>query len=222
MSPRVRATYQISSLCLFINRFIEDLPIDLREPLKNYLAEEIKAILHNSTSNEDSDNIEVVNLLAVLKTFGEEYLLTKAEILASYNIAVEADGTIKFPKNRFGYFQIVTLLHYIEEIPEFSQLHSALMEHIISLYGSNVTQQRLQRNTALSMLAFDLLRCPFVAEPTKVKFSEEIARKFGKDDIKKRAAAFRTISNEGDWFFCWSKSADLREILWKKELRSAY
>ncbi|MEO7497919.1 MAG: hypothetical protein ABIT83_10420 [Massilia sp.] len=72
------------------------------------------------------------------------------------------------------------------------------------------------------MLFFDFLRCPYIQSSQKKDFAKIVLRKEGDANLAHRAAALQKIVDEGDWFFAWSGAHDLGEVLWKKELKSAY
>lgn len=222
MSPRVRATYQISALCFLICRFLEQCDKEISEPLKNYMAEQIRIVLRDTALTEEGDNIEVLNLLAALKSFGPEYLLTPNELLSAYRLYQSKDNSINFSKNLFGYFQIVTFLHYIEDIPEYSDIKTALIVHVVKLFDAETDFKSIQRSSELSMLLFDFIRCPYVPHTAKVDLGKSVLKKFNKKDVTPRFSILMDVINKGDWFFSWDKKHDLGDILWKKELRSAY
>lgn len=221
MSPRVRATYQISSLCFAINEFSKNLPVDSCEYLRNYLSEQIRSVLFSFDHN-DGNNVEVINLLTVLKSFGKEYYLAPVELLLIYGIKETASQNVIFPDRQFGYFQIVTLLHYIENIDVYSRIKTILCDYIFKLYSDPVKIEKIKRSAELTMLFFDFLRCPYIKPSQKKDFAKNVLRKEGDANLAHRATALQNIVDEGDWFFAWSGSHDLGEVLWKKELKSAY
>lgn len=72
------------------------------------------------------------------------------------------------------------------------------------------------------MLFFDFLRCPYILSTTKQELAKTVLRKETDKNLALRVAALQKIIDKGDWFFAWSGSHDLGEVLWKKELKSAY
>lgn len=221
MSPRVRATYQISSLCFALNHFAAGLPIDSAEYLKNYISGQLRSVLF-SFDHTSGNNIEVINLLTVLSSFGEEYYLGKDDLLRIYGISQREDLSLIFPIHHFGYFQIVTLLHYIKDIPRYSEIKNSLCIHAMKLYSDLITIETIKRSAELTMLFFDFLRCPYILSTTKQELAKTVLRKETDKNLALRVAALQKIIDKGDWFFAWSGSHDLGEVLWKKELKSAY
>ncbi|AHN77431.1 hypothetical protein DA70_10430 [Pandoraea pnomenusa] len=221
MSPRVRATYQVSALCFSLSEFCNSMPKDSKEFMKSLMTDHMRAILREAIDGGEGDNIEVVNLLTVLRSFGEQHLLTKSELLNVYGLQLDENHRLLIGRSPFGYFQIVTILHYIADSSRFSDIREAVCEHVQERYDAE-TLVGLQRNSELTMLAFDFLRCPYVSPARKQHFARELLKKKTSDDLKGRVPMLLDVVNSGDWFFAWSSGDALGELLWKKELRTAY
>ncbi|MDN7549478.1 antiviral reverse transcriptase Drt3b [Burkholderia cenocepacia] len=222
MSPRVRATYQISSLCFALSEYCAVMPRDSREYLKGIMADQMRGILHEAIEGGDGDNIEVINLVTVLRSFGDEYLLSAPEILDVYGIQLGEANELQLGKTPFGYFQIVTLLHYIGDSPKYAGILDAICSHVQGRFDSETQLKAIQRNAELTLLAFDFLRCPYIENIRKEHFAKELLRKSSTDNLKGRLPVFLDLIAQGDWFFAWDKRNALGELLWKKELRTAY
>jgi len=72
------------------------------------------------------------------------------------------------------------------------------------------------------MLALDYMRCPYVSQTRKELFAKELLKKHNSDNLKGRLPLLLDVVNKGDWFFSWHMRDALGELLWKKELRTAY
>ncbi|WOD19415.1 antiviral reverse transcriptase Drt3b [Paraburkholderia kirstenboschensis] len=221
MSPRVRATYQVSALCFSLSEFCNAMPKDSREYVKSLMADHMRGILREAVDGGEGDNIEVVNLLIVLRSFGDQYLLTQPELFHIYGLSFGEGKQLRSGGSAFGYFQIVTLLHYVADDPRFSEIRDAVCEHVQKRYDAE-SLVGLQRNAELTMLAFDFLRCPYVSAPRKEHFARELLKKHNSDNLKGRVPLLLNLVNKGDWFFAWHMRDALGELLWKKELRTAY
>lgn len=222
MSPRVRATYQVSSLCFSISDFCSSIPRDARESVKGFMAEQMRGILREAADGGEGDNIEVVNLIAVLRSFGNEYLLSTSELLHIYGVKLDEKGQLKFGRGAFGYFQIVTLLSYIGGLPQYAAVVNALCDHVQQRFDAEVRFSGIQQNSELTMLAFDFVRCPYIPAARKEHFAKELLRKVSSSDLNARLVSFLKAVEGGDWFFAWTMKDALGELLWKKELRTAY
>lgn len=221
MSPRVRATYQVSALCFSINEFSNLMPKDSREFMKGLMFDHMRSILHAAADSLDGDNIEVVNLLIILRSFGSQYLLTESELLHIYGLAIDSENKIRLGRAVFGYFQIVTLLHYIGDEPCFRRLHDAICRHVQERFDAEIFSS-LRRDAEMTMLALDFMRCPYISLERKEHFARELLRKSASDNLKARVPLLLELVNKGDWFFAWHLRDSLGELLWKKELRTAY
>lgn len=221
MSPRVRATYQVSALCYSLSEFCNLMQKDSREFVKSLMSDHMRGILREAVDGGEGDNIEVVNLLSVLHSFGEQYLLTQPELLHVYGLELDEKKQLRTGRSTFGYFQIVTLLHYIAEDPRFSELRDAVFQHVQDKYDAE-SLVSIQRNSELTMLALDFIRCPYVPEARKELFAKELLKKHNSDNLKGRLPLLLDVVNKGDWFFSWHMRDALGELLWKKELRTAY
>lgn len=222
MSPRVRATYQVSALCFSLSEFSSLLPTDAREYLKGFMAEQMRSILREAVDGGEGDNVEIVNLLAVLRSFGEDYLLSDLELLRIYGIQLDPTNSLRYGRSPFGYFQIVTILHYMGNVPRYASIHDAVCEHVQERFDAEVDFSGVQQSTELTMLALDFMRCPYVSQARKEFLALTLLRKTSPDDLKNRLAIIMRIMSTGDWFFAWEMADSIGKLLWKKELRTAY
>jgi hypothetical protein len=221
MSPRVRATYQVSALCYSLSEFCNLMPKDSREFMKSLMSDHMRGILREAIDGGEGDNIEVVNLLTILHSFGDQYLLTQSELLHIYGVELDEHQRLRIGRSTFGYFQIVTLLHYIAETPRFSELREAISQHVQDRFDAE-SLDSIQRNSELTMLALDYIRCPYISQTRKELFAKELLKKHNSDNLKGRIPLLLDVINKGDWFFSWHMRDALGELLWKKELRTAY
>lgn len=221
MSPRVRATYQVSTLCYSLSEYCNTMPKDSREFVKSLMSDHMRYILQGKIDWRDGDNVEVINLLTVHRSFGDQYLLTQPELLHIYGIDLDEQKNLRIGRSTFGYFQIVTLLHYIAEMSHFSDLREAISQHVQNKFDAE-SLDSIQRSSELTMLAFDYMRCPYIPKTRKELFARELLKKNSRDNLKGRIPLLLDTINKGDWFFSWHMRDTLGELLRKKELRTAY
>ena len=222
MAPRVRATYQVSSLCLVVNEFALVMPRDAQEYIKGFIAEQIRNVLTSEIHRCEGDNIEIINLTTVLRALGDEYLLSQQYLCDIYDINLNSTGQLKLGRRPFGYYQIVTILQYIGNLTRYQGIQQAVCNYVNKLLSDHVNFESVQRDTEMTLLAFDYLHCPHVPMPIKERFAKELLRKESEKDLATRATALIKIISEGNWFFDWDIEKVLGAVLWKKELRSAY
>jgi hypothetical protein len=99
-------------------------------------------------------------------------------------------------------------------------LANYLVEHFSEFKSKGYAQ--FCQKTENVLLAFDVIKCPFFDSSTRLAFARAIVEMRHANNIVNRAKAlFETIQG-GDWFYRWDGLLDLRTVLLKKELRSAY
>ncbi len=222
MAPRVRATYQVSSLCLVVNEFALMMPRDAQEYIKSFIAEQIRTILTGEIHRCEGDNVEIINLTTVLRAFGDEYLLSQRYLCDIYDIEFTQTGQLNLGRRPFGYYQIVTILQYIGNLERYNGLQQAVCNHVHGLLNDHANLESVQQNTEMTLLVFDYLNCPHVPMEIKLRFAKDLLRKVSDKDLATRATELIKIISEGNWFFDWDIEKTLGAVLWKKELRSAY
>lgn len=197
------------------------MPKDSCEFMKSLMSDHMRRILREVNDWQNGDNVEVINLLIVLHSFGEQYLLTQSELLHVYALKLDGGKRLRVERGAFGYFQIITFLYYIADNPRFSELREAVSQYVQDKFDAE-SLDSIQKNSELTMLVFDYLRCPYVSKKNKEWFARELLKKHSGDDLKGRVPLLLDAINKGDWFFSWRMSDALGELLWKKELRTAY
>lgn len=225
MSPRVKSTYQLSKFALIYLEIAKKLPRDYSENLKKTIFDEIYCVIISLKEKNDSFTIELCNLLALLGALGENYKLSENNILDIFKLKLNF-STNKFEKskNDFQYFQIVSLLNYIGKDEKYSKLRQATLAHIKDIYlnSKGDTYEKFFLEAKNVLLALDILRCPYFESTEKTDLAKSIVEINHSTDQRRRAADLLKAVNVGDWFFRWDSILDLKTILQKKELRTAY
>ncbi|TYQ03526.1 UNVERIFIED_ORG: reverse transcriptase (RNA-dependent DNA polymerase) [Zoogloea ramigera] len=222
MSPRVRATYQVCQICLALKKFSDTLKDEVKDSILGNLATQLRTTILTFTRIGEDDNIEMLNLLTLLHSLGSRYSLTQEELCNFFGISINFKTKCLVTHKDFRYFQIVSLLHYIDESARFHELKDALHKHVIGLFESIRTQKSLVTAADMTMLLFDFLRCPYVEKAVKVQVAKKVLKLVSDDNVNARSEKFLEAVDEGDWFFGWSSTDLLGAVLWKKELRTAY
>lgn len=221
MSPKVRTTYQICQICLALSKFAQLLPNEPQENLLGSIAIHLRTSISNFAHRDSDDNVETLNLLTLLNTFGHKYSLSQQEVADFFGIAIDRKKKHMILTKDFRYFQIVSLLHYVHDSNNYVELRD-LVQKYVSEHLSSLSAKAIAASSDLTMLLFDYLRCPYVAQSHKVTLSKSILRKVSDKDINARCERFLEVVNQGDWFFAWKAKDLLGAVLWKKELRPAY
>lgn len=222
MSTRVHSTHQIGKLILFVKTFIKDAPRDTSDTLKKYIFDDLILISKNIADHNRAGSVEACNIVILAKSLGELYDLSTKETCHIFGIDDRTTGSFKFPRESFGYFQIVTLIYYMGSGSAFNDLRQAVVEFVVDMLDKEDSIGTIGLRSDYVMLTMDLLRCPFLSQNQKNLIARTILKKRTLDKIHSRIADFITTAAEGDWFFSWEADSDLRSLLMKKELRPAY
>jgi len=162
------------------------------------------------STDRNASLLEAMNILALCKELGPQYLLPKE---ALYGIAkLSSDAPL-------NYFEIISLLYYIGEEPFYieakNKIQKSIQHHLVYLDDIRVNSHKIH-------LVLDLLTCPYLdtelRKETAIRLYELVhSSKPGKEKLKTLLAFF----DENIWFVNW-RSFDLLTVLEKKELLSGY
>ncbi|WP_409027715.1 antiviral reverse transcriptase Drt3b [Janthinobacterium sp. SUN098] len=226
MSPRVRSTYQLSEFVLLIKSTVDDMPRDNAENTKKYIFDEIFTIIESLLIPGQPQIVEISNLLVIMDSLGSDYKISEASLLNIFDIKIN-DGKIiegDRRKDKLSYFEIVSILRYMGNSSNFLESKKALANYILdglSNFKSKTYSPFCQKAENI-LLVFDVIRCPFYDAATRLAFAKSVVEMNHSTDLALRAKAFFEAVQEGDWFYRWDGMIDLRTVLQKKELRSAY
>ncbi|MCV3471497.1 hypothetical protein [Campylobacter sp. CNRCH_2015_0338h] len=106
-----------------------------------------------------------------------------------------------------NYFDIVVLLYYIENDPEFKEIKKQIKDKIIDKY-----KDFNNKNTELTLLSMDILACPFLDKDFKVKILENY--KINEENIQNYIINFSM--EQKFWFVKWKNVNILKELEEKK------
>jgi len=226
MSPRVRSTYQLSEFVLLIRSAIDDMPKDNAENTKKYIFDEIFTIIESLMVPGQPQMVEISNLLVILDSLGADYKLSEHLVLKIFGLEIKDGKVIETAhrKERVTYFELVAFLRYMGNNPKFSGTKKALAVYLLEYFSQfkAKTYASFCQKTENILLIFDVIRCPFFDEPTRLSFAKTLVEMHHSSDIAKRAKELCETVQRGDWFYRWDGILNLRTVLQKKELRSAY
>lgn len=226
MSPRVRSTYQLSEFVLLVKSAVEDMPRDNAENTKKYIFDEIYAVIESLLIPGQPQMVEISNLLVIMDSLGTGYKLGQDVILNIFDLAIKDEKLCAGERRKegFSYFQIVAVLRYIGNNPVFSELKKSLATFLLDHFAAFKAKAYAPfcQNAENVLLAFDVIRCPFFDEATQLSLAKAVVEMNHSSDTLNRAKALRETVQCGDWFYRWDGILDLRTVLRKKELRSAY
>lgn len=213
---RVAGSYKIIELTNEIMRLTKHLNHDQISIIKATMYYELTDAVSVACSRKSI--IESLNLLICLKNLGANYVIPHNLISC-----VLSSSQVEFPEDRVkvcrnSYFDIVTVLYYVDDRIEFCGIKAKLLDQAKRIISSN--NIKIYSETALLFL--DLISCPHIELAYKRDIMGIVANQLGVSS--KESDINRYIKNISaySWFFNWTYGNDLRNILRKKKLMLSY
>lgn len=209
MSPRVRVTYlivQASTICLDIAK---SLSYDHENSIKKKVLDESILFLEFMTHDEKDDcKVESLNIITLLSTLGNDYLLTSQKLTSLYE---------KISSNEKScYFDSVTFLHYIKNNKRFGDLKKSILEKIASTVA--LDKRAIESNTI--HLILDIFACPYIDEKIKKQILTVLLDQYDIPNKKNKNEILAELSDT--WFVNWDSQINLEKAITKKGLKFTY
>jgi hypothetical protein len=225
MDMRVRPTYLMSQIIVFADRIAKRLAEEAHDAVHKKIIDELVDALERTKALGGTTNIEVANLLIVLRSLEGEYDIPQAHLLGYFNVVKEFHGVAKKGENRgfshLDYFEIVSILYYVGDHSVYESTRLELFKEIKLRYAGS---SRPQKEAELTLLFLDLVSCPNVPQQTKHKIISEM----GSHVLKMKALTTSELNQVINFcskslhFVNWSGVLDISYALQKKELRTPY
>ena len=177
------------------------------------ISQEIDNIFTDSkrkAKGKNKSNIETLNILIALKKLGDKYLLTEKRIKTLFELDTEGSYS------NLNYFQIITLLFYIEDNSDYEEIRLNVEKSIVERYSND---RDIFAKSELVLLFFDTICCPYISDKTKRNLINQTGFCDKGESIENKISE---ISNNKRWFVDWDTNIDLERILKKKEWGSSY
>ncbi|HEB9313537.1 TPA: RNA-directed DNA polymerase [Campylobacter coli] len=191
-SATVKLSLILAKLVNFMNHNYSDKY--LKNKLYKLIFDEIYHLLKRNKSRKYSHNQNL-------------YLLINLKEIKNYK---KLDFNILeaiFLSEEMNYFDIVVLLYYIENDPEFKKIKEKIKEKILSKY-----KDFDNKNTELILLSMDIFACPFLDKNFKIEILEYC--KIDKKNIQNYIIKFSM--KQKFWFTKWKNIDILKELEEKK------
>ncbi|EAJ0349216.1 RNA-directed DNA polymerase [Campylobacter lari] len=195
-SDKTSATVKLSLILAKLISFMNHNYFDkyLKNKLYKLVFDEIHHLLKRNKSRKYSHNQNL-------------YLLINLKEIKSYKkLDFNILKTI-FLSEEMNYFDIVILLYYIENDPEFKEIKEQVKEKIINKY-----KDFNNKNTELTLLSMDILACPFLDKDFKVKILEN----YKIDERGLQNYIIKFSMKQKFWFIKWKNVDILKELEEKK------
>lgn len=214
LDTRVSGSYRIIEMTNKIIKRTKKLSDECISRVKSSLYFELIDIL-NIACNKKSI-LESLNILICLKILGlgyevEDNVIRKLILAAQVK---NAEDNIK----RNTYFDIVTILYYIENNPQYIDSKKIILDSALSI----ITHNKITEYSETMLLFMDLLSCPYVEKCFKKKITEAVVDSIkisrNETDINTYISQISSYS----WFFNWSDANNIKNLLKKKQFMLSY
>jgi len=153
-------------------------------------------------------SLAVINLLLVLGEMEDIQALVE-KVIGEFCVEIET----------FGYFEIVSMLFCVRDHPTFASIKEKLFDRAKTLLRAS---RDLRIDGEASMLALDILACPYFAKGDRASLLDELRKGVGLSALPNSdAQAAIQRFEDTPWFVQWG-DANLLHMIRKKELSSVY
>jgi hypothetical protein len=205
------SSFKISQIIVLVNDIFYGRKEDIKQTIISKIGKEIKLCfdIYMKDNKKAETNMEILNLLISIKPLFKYFRLSESKLgslFCLFNSANYSD---------LNYFQICTLLYYIEDKPEYNTIRNKIVCSVVERFRDE--DGDIFKNAELTMLFLDYMTCPYVSNSSKedvIKYSHYVNKDFG----KRRAE----LVAKKEWFIKWDSNLDLESLLKKKEWNSMY
>lgn len=207
------ATFKLSQIIVLISKFLHNKEKDLKHTIFSKIIRDADFTLTNfqRKSKHNETNIEILNLLIALKRLDEGYLFSEKRLRELFSMD-NKDKIIQL-----NYFQIITLLYYIDKKTEYDKLRIDIEDSVMKKFELDDDPFSKSEYT---MLFFDFICCPYISIETKRKIIR-LSNYLNGSNIE-IDSKIKEIENQVKWFMDWDIEIDLEKVLKKKEWASSY
>lgn len=220
MDIRVRATYLISRIILAIYKSAEITDDETKEYIRKVIIDEVMISFKANDHDIQSDQVELLNLLICLKSFDQSFIFSQKQLMHYFGIQEHNAQLVS--NKKISYFTICTLLFYIEDNSIYSELSEHLVQEALNIISSKPSTIK---DTEATMLCIDLSTCPHLSKANKNRIISAYLngdKKQLKQHERNGLAPLRNFLEGKIFFYDWSATNNLEQMLMKKELRSPY
>ena len=163
-----------------------------------------------SSGNSDHAMLEALNLLVVLKGLGSDYLIPRETLQSIVDVSIG---------RQMSYFEIISLLCYVENIPSYASIKRAVFSNIKAKLED---LSDIRSDAEKIYLFLDVMTCPYIDKKFKHKIAEKLYKQINsKIPTAPMVADLALRLEKFPWFVSW-ENADFLSALEKKELLKGY
>ena len=208
VTPRVNSTIKLIRILFQIILFLKNnkIGIEFEHIVYKMAFDNIDFILRKNITQEYIQ-IETLYLLTLLPEFGHEYWLD-LDHLAKYFSAKKENNEYKFDID-LNYLSISVILFYMKDKKRYAKLKKSILKLVKKKFQNN--KHQLHQDTELTLMFFDIISCPYVADEHKFELMDLFAI-----DTPDQQNAF--IKIQKNLFTKWSNFDFAKELDSKKSL----
>jgi hypothetical protein len=225
MDMRVRPTYLICQIIWFADRTARKLGDEAHDAIHKKIIDELIDALERTKASGGLRTIEAANLLTVLRSLERTFDLPEQHLRSYFGLARGSHHEQKGNQHRgfsdLDYFEIVSILYYVRDHPEYNSTRTELFKEVERRFAES---SKPQKKTELTLMFLDLVSCPYVPTQTKHKIITNMSSRVLKTNAPSTTDLNRVINfcTKSLHFVNWSGGLDISYALRKKELRTPY
>lgn len=217
IETRVSSIYRVTNILIIIKKKCEKyLSTSIARSITDKIFFEISLCMENVIRSNSIT--EALNLIIATKELGPNYDISESTLLDVINKCKEIPSWEPKQEKRMRYFEIVTLLYYVENNSKYIEIRNELIRQSKHLLG----KLSCKKYSEAIHLLLDLVSCPYLSNNEK---NEMIAISFktdGASSNQQKIGEFRNYVDKHTWFFNWNLNGDLWDLLKKKEFMLSY
>lgn len=217
LNINTNTTIKLSQIIVLTVKFLErNGNIELKHNIYSQISKESDFVLtnfHRKTKKKQT-NIETLNLLLALKKLGDGYYFTSKKLKELFGV----DGEL-VKLCQLNYFQLVTLLYYIDVQNSYDNFRTEIEEAILEKF---LRMEDPFSKSEYTMLFFDFICCPFVDIINKRKLILQTRYLNVGTPTNDIDILISEIVSQEKWFMDWDINIDLEKVLKKKDFGTSY
>lgn len=208
-------TFKLSQIIVLTCKFLSFKEDSIKHSIFSKIHKDTDFILRNyqRKSKSSSTNIDTINLLIAVKKIGNEYQFSSRRIKELFKLESENDY------DNLNYFQIVSLLYYVENIFDYEDIKNNIELTVKKRYSDDNDPFS---KSELTLLFFDFICCPFVTTQTKRSIIKSSKYADARESNANIDSLILEIGSNKKWFMDWDIDIDLEKVLKKKEWGLTY
>lgn len=215
LDPRVSSIIKYTKFLLSFLKIIKNLPKNHEAAITDQIFFELCELLKITNSRKAS--IETLNILITLAELDSNYKIDE-DILRNTMKSFIYSKKNNNHKHEYHYFEITTILYYIKNDSEYSNIKDELISSAMKLLQS----KSCLNNAENAYLVLDLLSCPYINMNQKKNIFQASIKPTKFNISQNKSTPTISYISKQTWFMNWNNNKNLNNILKKKEYMLSY